>query len=251
MKMQFIGCGAADFDWSRYGEDGVLGSTATLLNDSILLDCGPTVAAALERFSIPFEQITVVVNTHSHSDHFNVEVLRKISAGRKIDFYGSPEACAQVKDFCTVHALTFGDTFTLNGADFLALPSSHAVADLHEETFNYLIRCSGKTLLYALDTAWMPCRARKLIGKTFIDAVVWDATMSEPDNWRIFEHSDPVMFSSMRKVWLSDGIVDGNLKVYFNHRARTLWPADVAEQKKIAAKYNALLAIEGETVYIQ
>ena len=250
MKMQFIGCGAADFDWSRYGENGVLGSTATLINDSILLDCGPTVSAALERFNIPFEQITAVVNTHSHSDHFNVENLRRIAAGRKIDFYGSPEACAKVSDFCNVHALTFGDTFTHNNCEFLTLPSSHLVENMREETFNYLITAGGKTLLYALDTAWMNCAARKLIGKKYVDAIVWDATMSEPGDWRIFEHSDPEMFSYMRKVWLKTGMISENTVVYFDHRARTLWPADIAEQQQIAAKYDALLAIEGEAVCI-
>ena len=33
MKIMFIGTGAADHDWSRYGEDGVSGSTATLIDD--------------------------------------------------------------------------------------------------------------------------------------------------------------------------------------------------------------------------
>ena len=72
--------------------------------------------------------------------------------------------------------------------------------------------------------------------------------MSEPGDWRIFEHSDPEMFSYMRKVWLQDGIISEDLQVYFNHRARTLWPADPADQQAVAAKYNVKLAIEGETV---
>ena len=248
MKMQFLGCGAADFDWSRYGEEGILGSTASLLNDNILLDCGPTAALSLKRFNIPLEQIKTVINTHSHSDHFNVDVLREISGDRKIDFYGSKEACAKVADFCTVHPLTFGETFAIGACSFLVLPSNHAVEDLHEETFNYLINCDDKTMLYALDTAWMPSRARKLIGQTFINAIIWDGTMSEPDDWRIFDHSDPEMFTSMRRVWLKKGIIDENTVVYFTHRARTLWPADIKEQQAIADKYNVNLAIEGETV---
>ena len=38
MKIQFIGTGAADFDWSEYGKPGVLGSTSTLLDDHVLID---------------------------------------------------------------------------------------------------------------------------------------------------------------------------------------------------------------------
>ena len=225
MKMLFLGCGAADYNWKNYGDDGVLGSTATLLDDSVLLDCGPTVTAAMERFGIKNEQIKAIVNTHNHSDHLNFEEVRKVSGNRKIDFYGSAEACAKLADCCEVHPLTFGDEFTVDGKKFLALPSNHAVENLREETFNYLIT-GDRTLLYALDTAWMLTRARLLIGKSHIDAIVWDATMSEPDDWRIFEHSDPVMFASIRRVLKNTGNIDDDVKIWFDHRARTLWPAD-------------------------
>ena len=249
MKLRFIGCGAADYDWSRYGEKGILGSTATLLNGSVLLDCGPTVAKALKRFGIDSSQITGIVNTHSHSDHFSVDVIKEIAQDRKIHFYGSRQSCEQLKDICKVHPVSCGDSFELNGCTFLTLPANHAVTDLKEETFNYLIT-EDKTLLYALDTAWMLTKARLLIGKTHIDAIVWDATMSEADNWRIFEHSDPEMFSAIRRVLIQTGNVTEDVPVYFDHRARTLWPPELSEQQKIAERYGAHLAIDGETVTI-
>ena len=250
MKLTFLGTGAADYDWNRYGEANIMGSTSTLLEDHILLDCGPTVSRALQRFNISFEKIDTIVNTHSHSDHFNIGNIREVAASRKIDFYGSPQACAQVADCCNTHPLTMGDEFTVGNCHFLTLPANHAVEDIHEEVFNYLISGNGKTLLYALDSAWMLTKARRLIGKKHIDAIIWDATMSEPDNWRIFEHSDPVMFDSIRRVLLQTGNIDANVKVWFDHRARTLWPQDVAEQEAIAQKNNVMLAYEGESVTI-
>ena len=69
MKLQFIGTGAADFDWSKYGEPGIKGSTSTLLDDHILIDCGTTVSKALKRFNIQSTDITAIVITHNHSDH--------------------------------------------------------------------------------------------------------------------------------------------------------------------------------------
>ncbi|MBE6358923.1 MAG: MBL fold metallo-hydrolase [Lentisphaerae bacterium] len=249
MKMLFLGCGAADYNWKNYGEAGVLGSTATLLDDGILLDCGPTVTAAMARFGVEKEQIKAIVNTHNHSDHLNFEEVRKIACDRKIDFYGSAEACAGLAECCTVHPLTFGDEFTIGGKKFLALPSNHAVENLREETFNYLIT-GDKSLLYALDTAWMLTRARLLIGNSHIDAIVWDATMSEPDDWRIFEHSDPVMFASIRRVLKQTGNIDDDVKIWFDHRARTLWPADPAEQEAIARREGVMLAHDGESVVI-
>ena len=249
MKMMFLGCGAADYDWSHYGEEGVLGSTVTLLDDHILLDCGPTAAASMVRFGVAKESINAIVNTHNHSDHLNVEQVKEVAGNRRIDFYGSPQACAKVQDFCNVHPLTYGDRFTIEGNEFLALPSNHMVEDIREETFNYLISGGGKTLLYALDTAWMLTKARRLIGETKIDGIIWDATMSEPHDWRIFEHSDPEMFDSIRKVLIQTGNISEDVPVYFDHRARTLWPWDLSEQQKIAARYNARLALDGDTVF--
>jgi phosphoribosyl 1,2-cyclic phosphodiesterase len=250
MELMFLGCGAADYDWSHYGEEGILGSTVSLLNGHILLDCGPTALASMERFGVSAENITAIVNTHNHSDHLNAEQVKLVAADHMIDFYGSPQACELVKDFCTVHPLTFGDEFVIGNSTFLALPSNHMVEDIREETFNYLITADGKTLLYALDTAWMLTKARKLIGQTHIDAIVWDATMSEPDDWRIFEHSDPVMFANIRRVLKKTGNIDDQVKVYFDHRALTLWPQDIESQEAIARRENINLAHEGETVTI-
>lgn len=250
MKLMFLGTGAADYDWSKYGQEGIAGSTVTLLEDNILLDCGPTAFAAMERFGVKAEQIDCIVNTHSHSDHFDLNNIRRIVGGRKVDFYGSAQACEKLADCCNVHAITYGDEFTVNGIDFLTLPSNHVVEDIREETFNYLITGNGKTLLYALDTAWMLAKARRLIGSRHIHAIIWDATMSQPGDWRIFDHSDPVMFAAMRRVLKKTGNITDDVKVWFDHRALTLWPADPAEQEAIAKRENAMLAHDGETVTV-
>ena len=250
MELLFLGTGAADYDWSHYGEEGVAGSTAALLEKHILLDCGPTVCRALARYGVERDAVTAIVNTHSHSDHFAPEVIREIAGSRKIDFYGTPQACARVKDFCHPHAIGAGDEFTVGKCRFLTLPANHAVEDLREETFNFLIFRGGKTLLYALDTAWMTTRARRLLGRTPLDGVVWDATMSRPGDWRIFEHSDPEMFRCIRKVLTDAGNIGADTSIWFSHRARTLWPEAPADREAIAARENVRLAHDGERVLI-
>ena len=114
----------------------------------------------------------------------------------------------------------------------------------------YLISGPDRTLLYALDTAWFPTLAYRLLGKTRLDGVIWDATMSEPGDWRIFEHTDPVMFAMMRKTLTENGNINERTRIWFDHRARTLWPADPAEQEKIARREKVALAHEGETVIL-
>ena len=136
-----------------------------------------------------------------------------------------------------------------------AIPASHYLQDLHEPAYLYIItdnpgKSDSKTLLYALDTAWMPSVARAMLGKSHLDAIVWDATMSQPGDWRIFDHSDPVMFKAIRQALYNSGNIDDSVKIWFDHRARTLWPADSAEQEAIARHENVMLAHEGETVII-
>ena len=251
MRLQFIGTGAADFDWSKYGEPGIMGSTSTLLNGHILLDCGPTTAKGFERYGFDPEQVTDIFLTHSHSDHFNIDSIRTLFQGRNVRFHGSPQACEKVKDICRVFPLAYGDTVEVSGGcRVTAIPASHALADLSEPSFLYIISDETKTLLYALDTAWMPSVAHAMLGKTHLDAIVWDATMSEAGDWRIFDHSDPVMFKAIRQALYNSKNIDDSVKVWFDHRARTLWPADPAEQEAIARRENVMLAHEGETVEV-
>lgn len=252
MKITFIGTGAADHNWSRYGEPGILGSTATLIDDRLLIDCGPSVPAALKRFGKEYAQITDIVVTHRHSDHFSLDSLKKITAectGR-IRLFGPPQVCELAKPFCQVQALDFGSRFQAGGYDFLTLPANHTVEDIFEKTFLYLISGAQRTLLYALDTAWLPTLAYRLLAKTPLDGVIWDATMSEPCNWRNFEHTDPVMFSMMRKTLTFNGNISEKTRIWFDHRARSLWPADPEEQEAIARRENVELAREGETVIL-
>lgn len=248
MELMFLGTGAADYDWSKYGEPGVLGSTATLVDGRLLIDCGPTVADAFGRFGVNSASVEAVVFTHSHSDHFDLKALRRVAAGRRLAVFGPPSVCDAVSSFCAVHPLEYGSRFLAAGYEFLALPANHTAADVFERTFLYLVSGGGKNLLYALDTAWLPTLACRLLGKTRLDGAIWDATMSRPGDWRVFEHTDPVMFAMQRRALTDNGNFDANTRIWFDHRARTLWPADPAEQEAIARNANVLLAHDGERV---
>ena len=83
MKLKLLGTGAADYDWSRFGEEGVRGSTSSLLNGHILIDCGATGLANLRRFGIPHSDIDTLLVTHSHDDHFVPEQVAELASGRR------------------------------------------------------------------------------------------------------------------------------------------------------------------------
>lgn len=248
-ELLFLGTGAADYDWNHYGEPGVLGSTATLLDGHILFDCGPTTLKSIERFGISPADITDLVLTHNHEDHFNpalVTALAGHSRKHPLNFRGSPQACALVESpNCICHPLTAGDRFSIGKFQLTALPASHVLNTPDEEAFHYLVESPEGNFLYELDGAWMTSREHRLIGGTHIDLVVWDATMSAPGDWRIFDHCDVSMIRTMRAALTQSGNLDASSRIVFNHRGRTLWPEDEAGQEAIAAREHAIIARDG------
>ena len=251
MKLQFIGTGAADFDWSRYGEAGILGSSATLIDGHILIDCGVTAAKALEHFQIARQQISDVVITHNHIDHFDLEVLKKVSAGRRVRLFASTQICEKAENICDVFPVHHRDKFSIGDYRFTALPADHPVDDPAEETFLYTVCHQGKSLLYALDTANITAAAFSLLGECVFDGIVWDATCANDANlWMDFYHSNPAVFRKMRKALTVLGKMKSSCKVIFSHRARQFWPHDPEKLRAIAETENAVIPADGEIVEI-
>ena len=58
------------------------------------------------------------------------------------------------------------------------------------------------------------------------------------------------MFDMMRRTPTGNGNPDENTRIRFGHRARTLWPAAPAEQKKNAQHEKVLTAHDGEKVIL-
>ena len=251
MKLQFIGTGAADFDWLRYGATGILGSCATLIDDHILMDCGTTESKAMARFAITMDKITTVVITHNHSDHFDPAVLAAITQGRRVRLYASAQVCRKVQHLCETFPVHYGEKFSVGEYDFTALPANHPVEDPAEETFIYIIKHRQKQLLYALDTANITGAALNLTAGCSFDGIVWDATCTNDANlWMDFYHSNPVVFRKIRKSFTVLGKMKSSCKVIFSHRARQFWPSDPVKVAAIAEKENALIPADGEIVIL-
>ncbi len=248
-ELFFLGTGAADYNWDHYGEPGVLGSTTTLLDGHILFDCGATAVKSILRYGVIPADITDIVLTHSHDDHYRphlVTVLANQSRKHPLNFWGSPQACALVESpNCICHPLTDGTRFAIGKFQFTALPASHVLCNPKEEAFHYLVESPEGNLLYELDGAWMTSQEHQLIGKTHIDLAIWDATMSAPGDWRIFDHCDVSMIRTMRNALTQSGNMDSSSRVVFSHRGRTLWPENEAEQEVIAAREQAIIARDG------
>lgn len=81
MKICFLGTGAADW------EKGIVDScgmhrffSSILIDDTMLIDPGPDIFISAHEHGVDISKIRYVINTHSHSDHFNAENLSILQA---------------------------------------------------------------------------------------------------------------------------------------------------------------------------
>ncbi|MDD3154351.1 MAG: MBL fold metallo-hydrolase [Victivallaceae bacterium] len=252
IQFQFLGTGAADYDWSKIGAPGIHGSAGTIIDGKILIDAGDCGYENLTRFQIDFDALNAIFFTHSHHDHFRPETVEKIRAARKtnqkLEIWASPEITRQLpSDAYHLHMIRPGTDFSCCGFQVTSLWASHPLGNFHEEPMHYLFQKEGKNMLYALDGAWMAARTRQLltIRKIALDLIVWDATGYEEGHFRSFEHNDMGMIRLMLPALREWGIVTNDTTVILDHLARTLWPESQKEREAAVADDGCLVAYDG------
>ena len=254
MRLVLLGTGAADYDWNRFGEPGVRGSTSSLLNGHILIDCGVTGLRNLQRNGIDFGAVDALLVTHSHGDHFQPEQITELARTpdrtKPLRVYASPEALAQLPatgDF-EKRELAPGLHFQLGELNVTALPANHLTDFPTEQAYHFLFESAAGTLLYALDGAGLTKPEWLLIDGIKFDWIVIDCTMAEEGDWRIFEHNDRTVVRHLLATFRNRGMIDETTRVVLNHLARTLWPEDAQAIQAKAAEIGAEAACDGMTL---
>ena len=198
MKITFLGTGAAD--WSpkkpEIGEHRWLCST--LINDDLLIDPGPCVPDALEKYNIDESKIKYVIITHRHGDHFNENTLKMLT-----------NKGAELIEFSA------DDSKTVGNYNIRALEANHPTC---VPTVHFLIDDGEKNIFYGMDGAWLLMSEVEAIKEKHVDLAVFDATIgNKKGDYRIFEHNNLTMVLEM-KATLSKYIE----KFVISHMARTL-----------------------------
>lgn len=203
MRLFFLGTAAAEgypaifCNCDNCNEARALGGknlryrSAMLINDDLLIDFGPDLMAAAQRFSRNLSQVTIGLVTHAHGDHFdtfNFHMRREAFTGGveipTMRVFGPREVTSTLDamdgnplpmriETQTVHAF---DRWQHGGYTFTAYRAYHAVGKL-EETLFYGIEDGAHSVLYATDTGPFPDETwQALAGKTF-DVVILEETM--------------------------------------------------------------------------
>ncbi len=224
MKLTFLGTGAADWDFSKRDETpGFRRFSSALVNGELLIDPGPHVFDAFEKFDIAPGSIKYIINTHPHSDHFNLDTLHSLEAlGAKFI------------------ELESGEEKSVGDYKISTDAGNHATVD---RVVHFIIDDGEKKLFYGLDGAWLLYEEYRAIKEHRPDLAVLDATIGFVDgDFRIFEHNDLNMVLEMKKT------LSPYVKSFcISHMAMTLHTNHETLAKKMS-EYGVITAYDGLTL---
>ncbi len=264
MKIVFLGTGAADNDPAvteklagRAFSAEHRRNAALLLNDRVLIDCGPGVPGALRILGIPPAQITDLLVTHTHADHICPSAVASVAAavsaagrpplrvwcepGAAFRFAGIPGLALQ--------PLTPPQTADVSDLQVTPLFSNHLVEDSPERTLHFFIEQQNRRLFYGCDGAWLlSAEYAFLLGKQ-IDVFVFDGTVGDDgSDFRMATHNSLPMIRLMlqalrpQKVFAEDG------RILLSHIAPTLYGMDAAAMEALLQRDGLTAACDGMTI---
>lgn len=153
--------------------------TSALVDGVLLIDPGPEVFDAAEKFAVDLSGVRYIINTHSHADHFLEKTVERL--------------CADGAQFIK---LSPKQTEKLGKYTLTAAPANHPTA---ENPVHFLIDDGEKKLYYALDSSWLLYEEYLLLRDKGADLMVMDATIgNSKGDYRIFEHCNLQMVSEMK-----------------------------------------------------
>lgn len=202
MRLKFLGTAAAEgfpgifCKCATCAEARLLGGkdlryrSALLVNDDLLIDFGPDLMAAAQRFGLSLWSVTTALVTHAHSDHFYLSNFEM----RKPPFTGGLEiptltlfGPSDVKNALTAEFPNLAEarlavstvmpfqSWQAGGYQFSSFRAYHAVGSL-DARFYAVGRPEG-SFLYATDTGLFPDETWSALAGRSFDVIILEETL--------------------------------------------------------------------------
>lgn len=248
----FLGTGAADWkmehkathaDFRRY--------CAALVNDDLMIDCGPHIFDFAESCGNPdlYQNVQDILITHGHSDHFRAESVLKLAENQKIRLYCDRFTREKVGEHENITFVSLSPYKRRRVGRYLVTPllANHdEVITRTKKAYHYIIQTpDGREIFYGLDGAWFLRPSWQEMLKHHFDLMVFDCTVGDSDDWRLFEHNTIPMLRKMAAEIKDKGLVKEGGQLVASHMARTLHKshedtAAVLKEMDMIAAYDGL-----------
>lgn len=250
LDILFLGTCACDFSprlkdecKDKFDKDARRAS-ALLINGRVLVDAGMHILDSLRIAEISLENITDLLITHLHKDHFDPENIRQIAAAKpeKLRLYVRNDAELPVIPNTEVIKMQNFEEYNIGDIKAVGLSANH-----EPETFprHLLFERKGKKLLYATDGAWVTNETYYYLRNSALDMLILDCTCGEAEGeYRIAEHNTIPMIRLMLPSFKTFGIITDQTKTLITHLAPSLHkPHD--EIQKLFEKDSITVAFDG------
>ncbi|MGF0253551.1 bifunctional adenosylcobinamide kinase/adenosylcobinamide-phosphate guanylyltransferase [Rhodococcus erythropolis] len=223
MELVMLGTGAAD-GWpnpfctcpsclAALSSETIRGHTAALVDNRILLDCGPEVPRAASRFGRTLAHVEHILLTHSHPDHLGpMALLFRSWASRTepLQVLGPPDALALCRDWVgpddpvTFTPLETGQSIMLGTYRVRALEAAHEVPTLLYD----ITDASGTRIFWATDTGPLPESTVDALADARFDAVFLEETFGYKTDHGTGHHDLPNFAETVSRLRNCDAIAD-------------------------------------------
>lgn len=216
----FLGTGAADRmnipPEKDFSDKDKRRCSAALINGHILIDCGPHVLNALSIAQIPLENITDILITHLHPDHFCPDAIMEMAQHNSdLKIWMREDAVCSLPEGCHVQKMQCFQEYIVGELSVTAVPANHAAFAIH-----FSIVCGDKKLFYGMDGAWFLGEAVDFMKDKRYDMFVFDATVGDYlGDYRMGEHNSIPMIRMMLPSMKTLNICHSQTAIVLNHLA--------------------------------
>jgi len=267
VKVHLLGTGSAD-GWpnafctcascnAARQAGAVRGQTSALVDDRLLIDCGPEIPAAAGRHGADLSMVRTLLFTHAHPDHVGPAALLFRHWARRderLDVFGPAAALDQLEHWLApddpvhLHPVHAGDVFEADGFEISALIAAHGDESIGEALLYTVRDQHGQGLFYATDTGPLPDATLTAVRDAQFDLLLLEETFGDHlahDN----DHLDLRTFPDQLRRLHSVGAVTASTDVIAVHLSHHNPPPRLLEQR--LAPWNARLVPDGTVVSIE
>ncbi len=226
MRILYIGTGAADWTAAAGARDGISRRfTCTLLDRELLIDFAPTTPRELFVDGGALSNVTDILYTHSHDDHYDSETLAALAHEKKIRVWADADFAARIPRFegVEVYSLIPGEAVQIGKYEVIPLRANHALRNHpHEQALHYIISDGSAKIFWGADGAWFLTETwREILRHAPYDRIILDGTLGETfGDKRIFEHNSLPMIREIKAVLIESNCLKEHGQVWLTHLSR-------------------------------
>lgn len=266
MKVHLLGTGSADgwpnafctcsscADARRTRQ--VRGQTSALVDDVLLIDCGPEIPSAASRSGVDLSLVRTMLFTHAHLDHVGPAALLYRHWAKRAEplaVYAPQQVIDELRpwtgpaDPVSFHAVTAGSTVTVDGYTVRPLAANHADATSGEALLFDVLGPDGRRLLYATDTGPLHADVLRALEGAAFDVVLLEETFGDHlthDTLHLDLRTFPEQLRRLREAGAVGDHTDV-IAVHLSHHN----PPTVQLQRRLAS-WGARVLPDGAVVHV-